>query len=77
VGNRTRISPEEEFPENLEDLQDEDVEILNSKVHRQLDKEYVDEGGPDPETDARKDELNAELDDRDEGKADAGRESAV
>jgi hypothetical protein len=77
VGNRTRISPEEEFPEDLGDLQDEDVEVLNSKVHRQLDKEYVEEGGPDPETDARKDELDAELDTRDEEKAEAGRESAI
>ncbi len=77
MGNRTRISPEEEFPEDLGDLQDEDVEVLNSKVHRQLDKEYVEEGGPDPETDARKDELDAELDTRDEEKAEAGRESAI
>jgi hypothetical protein len=77
VGHKTRISPEEEFPEELNTLQDEDVEVLNSRVHRQLDKEYVEEGGPDPETDARKAELNEELDRRDNEGAASGRESAI
>jgi hypothetical protein len=76
VGNRTRISPEEEFPEELEDLQDNEVEVLNSKVLRQLDVEYVEEGGPNPETDARKDELDDELDSRDEEKEGTARGSA-
>ncbi len=73
MGDRTRIAPDDEFPAELGDLQDEDVEVLNSKVHRQLDKEYVEEGGPNPETDARKDELDDELDSRDEEKAGTGR----
>lgn len=64
--DNSRLTPEEPFPDDLETLKDREVEVLNSKVHRQLDEEYVDEGGPDPETEFRKDELNEELDERDD-----------
>ncbi|MHA7264049.1 hypothetical protein ACX80W_12695 [Arthrobacter sp. TMN-37] len=67
MADRTRISPDEEFPEDLEELKDEDVEVLNSKVTRQLDLEYVEEGGAHPETDARHRELDGELDRRGAG----------
>lgn len=62
---KSRIKPEDPFPENLNQLQDNEVEVLNSKVHRQLDVEYVQEGSPDPETEHRREELSEELDDRD------------
>lgn len=62
---KSRIKPEDPFPENLNVLQDDQVEVLNSKVHRQLEVEYVQEGTPDPETEHRKEEVNEELDDRD------------
>lgn len=64
MGN-SRIKPEDPFPEDLNQLEDDQVEILNSKVHRQLEVEYVQEGSPDPETEHRQEELNEELDDRD------------
>lgn len=62
---KSRIKPEDPFPENLNQLEDNQVEVLNSKVHRQLEVEYVQEGSPDPETEHRREELNEELDDRD------------
>lgn len=62
---KSRIKPEDPFPENLNELEDNEVEVLNSKVHRQLEVEYVREGSPDPETEQRQEELNEELDDRD------------
>lgn len=62
---KSRIKPEDPFPENLNQLEDDQVEILNSKVHRQLEVEYVQEGSPDPETENRQEEINEELDDRD------------
>lgn len=62
---KSRIKPEDSFPEDLNQLEDNQVEVLNSKVHRQLEVEYVQEGSPDPETEHRQEELNEELDDRD------------
>jgi hypothetical protein len=62
---KSRIKPEDPFPGDLNTLQDDQVEVLNSKVHRQLEVEYVQEGSPDPETEHRREEINEELDDRD------------
>lgn len=62
---KSRITPGDPFPENLNQLEDSQVEVLNSKVHRQIEVEYVEEGTPDPETEHRQEELNEELDDRD------------
>lgn len=64
MGN-SRIKPDEPFPDNLNQLEDTQLEVLNSKVHRQLEAEYVEEDGPDPETEHRQEELKEELDDRD------------
>ena len=64
---KSRISPDEPFPEDLGDLKDQDVEVLNSKVHREVDHEFATEGEVDPETAARRDEVAGELDDRDAG----------
>lgn len=62
---KSRIKPGDPFPANLNNLEDDQVEVLNSKVHRQIEVEYVQEGTPDPETEHRQEELNEELDDRD------------
>lgn len=62
---KSRITPEDPFPENLNELEDAEVEVLNSKVHRQLEAEYVQDGQPHPETEIRHEELDEELDDRD------------
>lgn len=63
----SRISPEEPFPADLGRLRDQDVEVLNSKVHREIDHEFATTGEIDAETAFRKDELADELDDRDAG----------
>ncbi len=67
--NNSRLAPEDSFPDELHSLGDEAVEVLNSKVHRQLDAEYVDSGEPHPETEFRLDELTEELDRRDDDAA--------
>jgi hypothetical protein len=64
---KSRISPDEPFPAKLDRLRDEDVEVLNSKVHREIDHEFATIGEVDAETAARKDELADELDERDAG----------
>ncbi|MBE0010918.1 hypothetical protein [Arthrobacter sp. AET 35A] len=66
MNDKTRLAPEEPFPEDLDTLADGEVEVLNSKVHRQMDEEYVEDGQPDPETEFRKEELDEELDERDD-----------
>lgn len=60
------LTPDEEFPDDLTVLDSTEVEVLNSKVHRELDVEYVEYGLPDPETEARLAELTEELDRRDD-----------
>lgn len=76
MNDKTRLTPEDPFPEDLDALADEDVEVLNSKVHRQIDEEYVEEGQPNPETEFRKEELDEELDERDdEGQGDSEKEA--
>lgn len=61
----SRLRPDEFFPQELGDLATEDVEVLNSKVHRELAFEYREHGYPDPETEFRLEDLNDELDLRD------------
>lgn len=61
----TRITPDEPFPEDLGALEQPEIEVLNSKLHRELDHEYVHEGGPSPETESRLEDVNEELDFRD------------
>ncbi|MHA7218971.1 hypothetical protein ACX80L_08745 [Arthrobacter sp. MDT1-48-3] len=63
----SRISPDEPFPPDLGRLRTEDVEILNSKVHREIEHEFAADGEIDAETASRKDELTEELDDREAG----------
>jgi hypothetical protein len=64
--NKSRLTPEEPFPEDLTQLRDESVEILHSKVHREIDAEYNELGEVVPETEFRLEELTEELDRRDE-----------
>lgn len=61
----SRLRPDEFFPEELGDLTTEDVEVLNSKMHRELEFEYREHGYPDPETEFRLEDLNDELNLRD------------
>lgn len=61
----SKLGPSDPFPEDLSELELTEVEILNSKVHRELDLEYVRDGMPSFETEIRKEELTDELDRRD------------
>jgi hypothetical protein len=60
----SRIAPHEEFPD-VGSLPTEQVEVLNSKVHRELDFEYATDGEAHAETEFRFEEVNEELDMRD------------
>ena len=66
AGAPSLLAPEEQFPENLTDLDLSEVEVLNSRTGRQLDMEYIRDTEPDPETSTRLEELTEELDRRDE-----------
>lgn len=60
----SRLTPSEPFPDDLTPLDLPEVEVLNSKIQRELSHEYVHDG-PDPETAFRDEELSDELDRRD------------
>lgn len=61
----SRLTPSESFPEDLTSLELPEVEVLNSKLERELSYEYVHDGEPDPETEFRHEEVTEELDRRD------------
>ncbi|MHA7280276.1 hypothetical protein ACX80H_11040 [Arthrobacter sp. MDT2-2] len=61
----SRLTPAEPFPEDLTHLDLPEVEVLNSKIQRELAHEYVHNGEPDPETEFRHEEVVEELDRRD------------
>jgi septation ring formation regulator EzrA len=67
----SRLTPEESFPEDLTALRDEAVEVLHSKIHREIDAEYDELGELVPETEFRLEELTEELDRRDDEQADS------
>ncbi|WP_155852782.1 hypothetical protein [Arthrobacter sp. H14] len=60
----TYLEPGEAFPLDLSGMATDDLHILNSRVSRQLDMEYIYRGGPHPETHGRFHELAEELDTR-------------
>jgi hypothetical protein len=59
-----RLEPEESFPDDLTMLSDTELEVLNSRLHREMDAEYG-QADPQMETQARLDEVNEELSRRD------------
>lgn len=61
----SRLTPSEPFPEDLTALDLPEVEVLNSKLERELSHEYVHDGEPDLETEFRHEEVTEELDRRD------------
>ncbi|WP_182977121.1 hypothetical protein [Arthrobacter cheniae] len=62
---KTRLPPSEPFPEDLTSLDLPQVEVVNSKIQRELTFEYVHDGEADPETEFRNEEVTEELDRRD------------
>lgn len=64
MSDNLRITPAEPFPEDLEALKDEKLQVLDSQVQRQLDHEIITEGESDPETEFRHQELDMEFEHR-------------
>jgi hypothetical protein len=62
---KTRLTPSDPFPEDLTSLDLTQVEVVNSKIQRELSYEYVHDGAADPETEFRNEEVTEELDRRD------------
>lgn len=60
----SRLSPAEAFPEDLSCLADIDLQVLHSRVQRQLDHEYVHDFEPHPETQFRGEEIAEEFERR-------------
>ena len=65
MSEKLHLTPEDEFPEDLSALQDQQLQVLDSQVQRQLDYEYVAEGEPNPETEFRHQDLDEEFQSRD------------
>lgn len=65
MSDKLHLTPEDEFPDDLSAVPDQELQVLDSQVQRQLDFEYVSEGGPNPETEFRHFDLDEEFDQRD------------
>ncbi|HEX7203107.1 hypothetical protein LR392_00570 [Arthrobacter sp. AK04] len=65
MNDKLHLTPDDQFPEDLEKVTDQELQVLDSQVQRQLDHEVVAEGEPDPETEFRHYELDEEFNDRD------------
>jgi hypothetical protein len=65
MSDKLHLTPEDQFPEDLDTVTDHELQILDSQVQRQLDHEVVVEGEPNPETEFRHYELDEEFNDRD------------
>ena len=58
----SRLGPQEDFPEDLAGLGMVDLQVLHSRITRQIDHEYLtDPAGPHAATMVRRYELTAEL----------------
>ena len=58
------LTPAETFPEHLEEVSDQELQVLDSQVQRQIDREIVAEGEANPESEFRRYELNEEFGNR-------------
>ncbi|BBE24652.1 hypothetical protein MN0502_35350 (plasmid) [Arthrobacter sp. MN05-02] len=61
----SRLTPAEDFPKDLKVLHDIEIQVLRSRVQRQLDHEYAYEFETNPETEFRLAELSEDIDRRD------------
>ncbi|WP_346960951.1 hypothetical protein [uncultured Arthrobacter sp.] len=66
MSDNLRLTPDEEFPEDLTAVEDQELQVLDSQIQRQLDVEIIAEGEPNPETEFRHYELDEEFQTRDE-----------
>ena len=65
MSEKLHLTPADNFPEDLSAVPDQELQVLDSQVQRQLDYEYVAEGEPNPETEFRHHYLDEEFEDRD------------
>ncbi len=65
MSEKLHLTPEDDFPEDLSVLPDQQLQVLDSQVQRQLDYEYVADGEPNPETEFRHEDLDEEFEARD------------
>lgn len=66
MNDKLHLTPDDQFPEDLETVSDNELQVLDSRIQRQLDHEMVVDGESDRETEFRHYELDAEFNDRDE-----------
>ena len=66
MNDKLHLTPEEQFPEDLDKVSDQELQVLDSRVQRQLDHEVVVDGEVNPETEFRHYELDVEFNDRGE-----------
>jgi hypothetical protein len=66
MSDKLHLSPDDDFPEDLSVVSNQDLQVLDSQVQRQLDYEYVADGEPNPETEFRHHDLDDEFQERDE-----------
>jgi hypothetical protein len=60
----SKLAPTDAFPEDLAVLNDANIQILHSRLQRQLDHEYAHASQAHPETEFRLAEVLEELDHR-------------
>lgn len=59
----SRLRPEDQYPDDLTSLDDQSLQIINSKLHRQSDAEYR-IGIGETETEFRLDDVRLEMNTR-------------
>lgn len=65
MSDKLHLTPDEDFPEDLAAVEDQ-LQVLDSQIQRQLDHEVIAEGEPNPETEFRHYELDEEFQTRDD-----------
>jgi hypothetical protein len=65
MNDKLHLTPDEHFPEDLENVSDIELQVLDSRIQRQLDHEMVVDGESNRETEFRHYELDEEFNDRD------------
>ena len=66
MNEKLHLTPEDGFPEDLGEVADQQLQVLDSQIQRQLDYEVVAEGEPNPETEFRHYELDEEFQSRED-----------
>ena len=66
MNEKLHLTPDDGFPEDLGEVADQQLQVLDSQIQRQLDYEVVAEGEPNPETEFRHYELDEEFESRED-----------